>query len=419
MCRVWAKQGHDVHVITCTPNVPHGIPYPGYKNRFCHQEWIDGVRVTRVWTLLAANKGILRRGFSHLSYMLTAFFVSLFLRRPDIIIASSPQFFCGWAGLFASRMRIRRVPFILEIRDLWPDSISALGAMKDGLIMSCLYLLEKWLYRGADHLVTVGPGYREDLLHRKEVPENKLSIITNGVDREMFQPQARSQKIMERYGILNRFICGYVGTIGLASGLDCALEAARILKQRGRNDIRILLVGDGERRKELQEKTRSFDLDNIIYTGRLPRHEIPAILATLDIGLVHLKKCDQFKRVLPSKIFEIAAMEKPIVLGVEGYTKNLLEEANAGVCIEPENPIAMADAICCLADSPAMRHQMGASGRQYMLAHYDREVLALDYLDLMISQFFPEWNDQRPQRLPRESGEPEIRPLPTKESKAA
>jgi len=313
--------------------------------------------------------------------MLAAVFVSWFRGRPDIIVATSPQFFCGWAGFLAARMRIRRVPFVLEIRDLWPDSIVAVGAMRNKGLLRILYRLERWLYAGSDHIVTVGDGYREDLVD-KGVPCEKLSVIPNGVDREIFWPR-QATDVMARFGMQDRFTCAYVGTIGMAAGLDVVIEAAERLRDLGRNNISFLLVGDGAERERLEKLARQKGLDNLAFSGRLPKEEMPAILAAADVCLVHLRKVDLFKRVMPSKIFEMAAMKRPIILGVAGHAAKLLQTANAGVCIEPENARELVDAVCTLASDPMACRAYGQSGHDYVMENYDRAVLADKYVDIL------------------------------------
>ncbi len=381
LCSHWASQGHEVEVITCAPNVPNGVVYEGYANRLLQSETIDGVAVTRVWTHLSANKGAMGRILNFLSYMVAAVIVSWFRKRPDVILATSPQFFCGWAGLFAARMRLRKIPFVLEIRDLWPDSILAVGAITNQRILRILYRLERWLYAGADHVVTVGEGYWEDLV-AKGVPREKLSIVPNGVDRAIFWPREPGEGLA-RFGIHDRFTCAYVGTIGMAAGLEVIIQAAELLRSREQNNIAFLLVGDGAEREKLEQTAREKGLDNVVFTGRLPRSEMPEILAAADACLVHLRKVDLFKQVLPSKIFEMAAMKKPIILGVQGQAAKLIKTAGAGVCIEPESAEQLADAVCRLASDPSLGKQWGQAGHDYVVQNYDRSVLADKYSALL------------------------------------
>lgn len=389
MCSHWAAAGHDVQVITCTPNFPVGVVYEGYRNRFVQHEQIDGVDVVRVWTYVTPNKGTFKRMIHFLVYMVMAVLVSLFQKRPDVMIGSSPQFFCAWAGLLSSRLRWRRVPFVAEIRDLWPDSIVAVGAMKNKIALGFVYFLEKRLYRGATRIVTVGPGYFEDL-KEKGVPDDKISIIPNGVDKALFSHAEPDGAFVERYGLDRKTSCAYIGTIGMAAGLDVLLEVAEHLREAGRNDILLLLIGEGAERETLQKKARERRLENLILTGMIPKTRVPGVLAAVDICLVHLKREPLFARVLPSKIFEMAAMQKPIVLGVEGFAARLIEEAGAGIPVTPGHAGEIGRAILELADDPQRRKTLGQSGAAYMLDRYDREKLAGEYLDVLRRMLPPE-----------------------------
>ena len=308
----WAAAGHDVTVLTCAPNVPDGVVYPGYRNRWTQREVLNGVKVLRVWTYIAPNKGTVRRIVNYLSYMHSAFWHGLWVKRPDVLIATSPQFFCGWAGVKLSWWR--RLPFVLEIRDIWPESMSAVNAGLPGPALKYIGWLERRMYRRADRIVTVGQGYVEKLKERG-VPEDKISVIMNGVDKKLFFPRPVNEELRRQYGLSGKFVCSYIGTIGMACGLKSALDAAQLLKERGRDDIRIVLVGDGAQREALQKEAQERKLDNVIFTGRRPKSEMPDWVASSDVNLVHLKKSDLFETVMPSKIFESAGCARPMLRG--------------------------------------------------------------------------------------------------------
>jgi glycosyltransferase involved in cell wall biosynthesis len=361
-----------------------GIIFDGYKNKFVQHEIIDGVQVTHVWTYITPNKGTLKRMINFIVFMFLAVWMALFQKRPDIIIGSSPQFFAAWAGLISSRLHWRRVPFIAEIRDLWPDSIVTVGAMKNKKLLTIIYWLEKLLYRWATHLVTVGPGYAEDLKDKGVLPE-KISMIPNGVDKELFFERQPNEEFQRKYGLNGKISCAYIGTIGMAAGLEIVLNTAEQFQKQNRNDIQFFLIGDGAEREKLQMEAEKRQLNNLVFTGMIPKNDVPGILATMDICLVHLKKKALFTRVLPSKIFEIAAMKKPIILGVEGFAAQLIQNANAGICIEPENVNDFLNAIELLVTQPELRKQYGEHGQQYVLEHYDRQHLAKQYLNVMES----------------------------------
>ena len=380
MTRRWAAQGHDVTVITGVPNVPDGVVYEGYRNRLLQRETRGGVEVVRIWTYLAPNKGTLRRILNYVSFMVGAALVALFVRRPDVVIATSPQFFCGWAGVIATALR--RVPFVIEVRDLWPESIEAVGAMKNRRLLRFLEWLEARMYAAADHVVTVGGGYRDKLILRG-VDAARIDVIPNGVDLEVFLAGADGRAIRERYGLGDRFVCSYLGTIGMGCGLDVALRAAVRLRERGRDDVRFLLVGDGAVREELEGRARAEGLSGVVFTGRRPKEEMPAFLAATDACLVHLTRTELFKTVLPSKIFEAAAMRKPIILGVEGFAAELVAEAEAGICIQPENEDELIEAVVKLAADPDLARRLGEAGYASIASRYTYDRLAIDYAELL------------------------------------
>jgi glycosyltransferase involved in cell wall biosynthesis len=380
MTRRWTALGHDVTVITGVPNVPDGVVYEGYRNRWYQRETWQGVDVRRVWTYLAANQGTARRILNYVSFMLTATIAGLFAPRPDVVIATSPQFFCGWSGVLLSKLRRR--PFVLEIRDLWPESILAVGAMNDSRLIAVLEWLELRMYAAATWVVTVGEGYRRKLLE-KGVPPDRISVIPNGVDRSVFDACIGPGTVRDEFDLGDRFVCAYVGTIGMGSGLAVVIEAARRLARDGRDDLRFLLVGDGAIRGELEAIARDEGLASVVFTGRQPKSRMPEFLAATDACLVHLSKTDLFKTVLPSKIFEACAMRRPIVLGVEGFAAELIDTAGAGLCIEPENAGELLDAVTRLAQDPELRKRLGEAGHANIAEHYDYAALSETYATLL------------------------------------
>jgi len=379
-CKRWAEAGHRVTVITCAPNCPDGVVYKGYRNRLFQREVMDGIEVIRVWTFLAPNKGTFFRIVNYLSYMLSGIVVGIFQKKPDIMIATSPQFFCGWAGIIAGRLR--NVPLLLEIRDIWPESIIAVGAIKNVTVIRFIELWEKKMYRLARHIIAVGEGYKQQLLG-KGVSSQRISVVMNGVDKSMFFPRPADTKLKSQLRLTDKFVCSYVGTIGLAGGLEVVLRAALILEEMKRDDIVFLLVGSGAMRDDLEAEQKRIGLSNVIFTGQLEKSEMPAILSISDAVLVHLTKTDLFLTVMPSKIFEAAGMARPIICGVAGYAAELVKKAGGGICIEPENPGELVDAIDFLAGYPDKGKKMGESGYKFITEHYDRDILAENYLGII------------------------------------
>ncbi|PQO38064.1 glycosyltransferase family 4 protein [Blastopirellula marina] len=374
-CAQWVAEGHDVTVITCAPNCPDGVVYEGYKNTFRSQtEEVQGIKVIRVWTYVAPNAGTIRRILNFVSYMISAVMASLWLKRPDVIIATSPQFFCGWAGVIASRLK--RTKFVLEIRDIWPESIEVVGALRNRTLLKVLEFLERRMYLAADHIVAVGEGYRQKIIEKVNVAE-RTSVVMNGVDLSSFVPREPDIDFKRKWNLEGKFVCSYIGTIGMAHGLDVVIRAAKLLAAKGRDDIRFCLVGDGAVREKLQQEAQAAGVDSMVqFTGRMAKAEMPTVLASSDVCLVHLRGVELFGTVIPSKIFETMAMCRPIIMGVRGEACAMVLEAGAGVEMEPDSETSLLSAIEPLADNPAMTNELGVSGREYVTRNFDRKVLA-------------------------------------------
>jgi len=383
-CARWVKAGHDVTVVTCVPNCPDGKAYAGYRSRLRRQvETVDGIRVVRVWTHLAANAGTVRRTINYLSFFVSSVLASLRLGRPDVVVATSPQFFCGWAGAWAARLN--RVPFVLEIRDLWPESITAVEALRSRPLLRFLTFLEKRLYRTPAHLVTVGEGYQARILEKADVAD-RISVITNGVDLKRFAARPPDAKFLGEFGLTGKLVCSYVGTIGMAHGLEVVAEAAKILKDQGRDDIRFCLVGDGAHRERLARRAAELGVESwVAFAGRQPAERVPLILASSDMCLIHLRDCELFESVIPSKMFEAMAMARPIILGVRGDARVLLQRAGGGLDMEPGCAESLVSCVTRLADDPSLRSALGASGRAFVEEHFNRDRLAREMLGLLES----------------------------------
>ncbi|MEK6637275.1 MAG: glycosyltransferase family 4 protein [Pseudomonadota bacterium] len=376
--KAWQAAGHEVTIVTCAPNHPAGTLYPGYRNRFYQEELVDGIRVIRLWTWLAANEGFLPRIANYLSYFMSVFVWMWRLPKADIVLSTSPQFFCGLAGaLFQRRAR----PWVLEIRDLWPESIVAVGAMKRSRIVRLLEAIEGWAYRKADLVVPVTDGFVHHI--RKDRQEKPIAVIKNGVDLQQFATADRQAvaAFREKHGLGERFIAAYVGTHGMAHGLDIILDAAERL--RNRPDIVFLTVGDGAERKRLEADCAQRGLSNVMILGQQPKAMMPVVWGASDAALVLLRKSDTFKTVIPSKIFEAMALRCPIILGVEGEALELVASANAGLPITPGDSRELADAVIRLTDDQGLCERIGSDARAFVEQNFERRVLAMRYLDLM------------------------------------
>jgi glycosyltransferase involved in cell wall biosynthesis len=373
--RHWVKLGHEVTVITCAPNCPRGEVFDGYSNKIRKVETVDGIRVVRVWTFIAPNKGSLRRILNYLSYFLSAVIAGLFEKKPDVMIATSPQFFCGWAGVVMKWLRGWR--FVLEIRDIWPESISTVGAMKKGLAFRFLEWMEHVMYRAADHIVAVGEGYRQQLMS-KGVPGSKVSVIYNGVDLDLFSKQSPDIAFIQKYGLEGYKVCGYIGTVGMAHAMEIFLRAAQRTKHL---PWKYLIVGDGARLDELKSMAREAGLEHVVFTGRLAKNEMPSAWSALDACLIHLKKSELFTTVIPSKMFEAMGMGIPILMGVQGEALDLVIQAKAGLAVEPENDGQLIERFSQILDQGP--EEFGQSGIEFVTRCFDRRNLAEAYLNTL------------------------------------
>lgn len=330
-CKEWVKKGVDVTVITCAPNFPEGKVFGGYKNKLYQKETIEGIKVVRVWTYISANKGSIKRILDYLSFMIMAFLAGLFIKT-DKIVATSPQFFTAIAGRWLSFWKSK--PWIMEVRDIWPESIKAVGAMQDGAIIRFFEFLERKMYKSANKIVVVTDSFKDQLEKAHHINEDKIEVIKNGINLELFKPQEKNIKLLKELNLEDKFIIGYIGTHGMAHALDFILKS---VKKINNPEIHFLFIGGGAKKEELQKLKEDLNLTNVTMLGIVSKAEIKDHISILDVALVNLKKSKTFTSVIPSKIFENAAMHKPILLGVEGEAKSLIEDYNIGLTFEPEN----------------------------------------------------------------------------------
>ena len=373
--QVWKKMGHEVTVLTCAPNSPHGKVFDGYRNRLFQTEVMDGIPVIRIWSYMTSNEGIIKRSLDYLSFALMAILFFWRLPKFDIIVASSPPLFVP-VGVYGLSV-LRRRPWVFELRDLWPASIAAVG-LKMGRVMRFLTRLEMFLYRKADRIVAVTPAFIEELVERG-IPRGKLDLATNGVNTEVFNPDNVSFDAREKLGIKNGdFMAAYIGAVGAAHGLKTVLDAAELC--RDKPEIRFVIIGEGADRAKLEKEASQRNITNLMFHDFVPHDEIPSYLAALDVGIVHLRPHDVFKTVIPSKIFEFMAMGTPMIYGVEGCSAEIVEKAGAGCCVPSGNPRAMVDAIGELQKDPQRLKQMGQRGREAVSKEFSREVKAKEML---------------------------------------
>ena len=381
LSRAWVALGHSVTVLTAFPHHPTGIIPEGYRGRRVMRERVDGIDVLRTWVYATANKGFLKRTLSYLSFMMSAIFLGIPMlsgRRWDVVVATSPQFFVAVAGCKIAAFL--RAPFVFEVRDLWPASIEAVGALTHRGILNLLESVEMMLYRRARLIVAVADSTVE-ILSKRGIPRGKIAVVKNGVDLKRFHPASKAESVIGGYGLAGKFVCSYIGTIGMAHALEVVLDAAE--RTRDDDGVCYLLVGEGARREALEAEAKRRGLSNVIFAGQQPRERVVDFLSVSDAVLVHLKNAELFAHVIPSKIFEIMAAGTPIIMGVGGEAGGIVAEAGAGIAVEPENSAQLVEAVRALKKDPARCEALGRAGRAYVEAHFDREKLARDYITLL------------------------------------
>ena len=376
----WVVAGHAVTVITGAPNFPEGELFEGYKNHWHAVEDMDGIKVVRVKTYITANEGVLRRTVDYLSFMVTSFMAGLFQPRPDVIIGTSPQFFTVCSAWMLSVFKWR--PFVFELRDLWPASIGAVGAMREGFLLRTLECLELFLYREAAAVVSVTESFKKDLVGRC-IDDGKIHVIRNGVEAGMYSSRERDVELAGQYELEGKFVVGFLGTHGMAHGLSSVLDAAQAM--RDREDIVFLFVGSGAYRERLLEKAGELGLKNVRLVDRQPKEMMPQFWSLCDVSLITLKDDPLFSTVIPSKIFESMGMGLPIVISLpEGEATQLVEDCEAGITIEPENPEALKNIILRLNGDDELMGRLARSSAG-SAAKYSRKEMAGKMVEVLES----------------------------------
>ena len=367
----WVRWGHDVTILTCAPNFPHGRLFDGYKNRWHQTENMDGLRVVRVKTYIAVNRGTLRRTLDFASFMIMSAGAGLFEKRPDVIVSTSPQFFAAVGGWMLGMLR--RVPFVFELGDLWPASIVAVGAMRENLIIRMLEKVELFLYRRSEAVIALTHAFKTNLVARG-IPAEKIAVVMNGVDLWRYGARSPDTELSEALGTKDRFIVGYVGTHGMAHGLMNVLDTATLLRER--TDIAFLLAGAGAERDALIFEAETRGLENVIFMEPQPKDMMPAVWSLCQVALVHLRDSPAFEDVIPSKMFEAMGMGLPIILALpSGEASDILDADSAGIHVPPEDPTALAAAVMRMADQPDLYHSLRGQSLAAAPSH-SREIQA-------------------------------------------
>lgn len=378
-CREWVREGAQVTVITCAPNFPKGAVFAGYRNRLWQRETVDGIRVIRVWSYITANEGFIKRILDYLSFMVTSTVAALFVRRVDVVIGTSPQFFTACAA-WATGL-LKRRPWVFELRDLWPESIKAVGAMQDSAAIRLLERLELFLYRKADRIVAVTHAFKDTLM-RRGIDGGKIEVVTNGVDLASFRPMPKDAALVRDLGLEGCFVAGYIGTHGMAHGLETLLEAAAALQRRpDAQDVRMIFLGHGAEKAALVAQSARMGLTNVRFVDSVPKSEVVRYWSLLDVSIIHLRKTDLFDSVIPSKLFECMGMAIPVLHGVPGESAAIVRREDVGEVFESSNAAQLEEVLVRVRTDPERMARYRANGplagRKYNRTDLARRMLAI------------------------------------------
>jgi glycosyltransferase involved in cell wall biosynthesis len=382
LSRRWSDTGAQVTVVTGLPNRPHGIIPPEYRGHlFVEEDW-QGIRVLRSWLYASPKSSFFRTVLNNFSFALTAtMHASLKLTGADVLIASSPPFFPHVSGAFLKR--VRNVPLVLELRDLWPDYLADMGLVS-GLALDLLFRLERWLLQDADEVVVVTRSFRQKLIEKGVTPE-RIHVFPNAVDPDLYYREEVTPPVPELVRADGDFLVGYLGNFGRSQGLESVVEAAAILAEKD-SSVRIVLTGDGPQRESVELAAQRVPGGLVTVRGPIPKNQTRAYYNCLDACLVPLAPFPTVQETIPSKLFEIMACETPVVASLGGEGRRVVQESDSGVVSDPGSPASIAEGILQIRRArPEERARMGARGRAYVLQHFSRDVIAKEYHELLVS----------------------------------
>lgn len=372
-----AAKGHRVTVIASPVSYLTGAAGTDRIPWVQRQDGGEGVTLLRAYTYRALHRSFVHRVFSFLSFMFSSFFIGLGVRDIDLVWGTSPPIFQGVTAWLLARLKGAR--FLFEVRDLWPAFAEAVGVLRNPVLVTASRWLERFLYRRADQLMVNSPGFIEHIQARGG---RQIALIPNGANASMFDPLSDGAAFRETHGLQGKFIALYAGAHGMSNDLDVLLDCASLLK--GQSNIALVLLGDGKEKARLQGRAVEMNLDNLHFVPPLPKAEMKNALAAADACIAILKPVEMYKTVYPNKIFDYMAAGRPVVLAIDGVARQAVEQADCGVFAQPGNPQALADAIRVLAAGPAHAREMGARGRAYLEAHFDRGELTEQLESLML-----------------------------------
>lgn len=377
MAQYLLKHGHELVIVASDLNYQTGQRIVKHRGMFTEQI-IDGVRILRSYIYPELHRSYFWRIISFFSFMFSSVWTALFVKDPDIIMGTTPQIFQALSAWFVASLR--RKPFLLEVRDLWPEFGISMGVITNPIVIAPARWLENFLYKHATHILVNSPAYKEYLLG-KGVPEKKITFIPYGTDINMFNPTVDGSHIRKKYGLEDKFTVVYAGALGQANDIDTILRAATRLQDE--TSIRFILFGDGKERMRLEAEAKNKKLDNIIFAGPCPKKEMPFVLASSDVCVAILQNIPMFRTTYPNKVFDYMAAGRATILVIDGVIREVIESSNGGIYVKPGDDQMLAKTILELSKDPKRTNQMGESARAYLVKHLDRQDKLNDTLHLL------------------------------------
>jgi len=371
------KLGHNVKILTTMPNYPRGVVFPEYKNKLFLKENYKGIEIYRICSYTSPKKGFIPRVLNQFTFALFSVIPGLFIKDIDLIFVESPPLFDGISGYIISK--IKKIPFILNVADIWPMAAVQLRMLNNNMLIKISEKLEFFLYKKATKVLIVTKGLYH-LLVERGVDEKKLEFIPNGVNIDFFKPAGDRKKFRKRLKFSDKFIVFFGGNHGLAQGLDVLVESARYLNDYP--EIKIIMLGDGPLKSKLIDMSESLKLRNIEFRDTVTLDEMPAYFEAADVAVVTLKNVPLMYSWVPVKLYEAMAMEKPVITNLKGDAEEILMNSDAGLCVQPDNPQKLAEAIIELYKNKEKIPQMGERGRKFITNNYNRNLIVKQLLDV-------------------------------------
>lgn len=379
--KYWEEQGHTVTVLAGTVNYSTGKKDEKYNGKIITEENpTKTTRILRCYVSDSYNKSFIGRFFGYFSFNLSSTLALFKVKKPDIILVTSPPLFVGITGIIGKI--IKRKPLIFEVRDLWPESAIDTGVLTSKPIIKIAYLVEKFSYKAADKINVLTPAFKEKLITKKNINPKNIIYVPNGADTDIFKPDDSVTWVREKYNLQNKFIITYMGAHGLANNLISLLEVAKEIKNRD-EEVHFMLIGDGMKKPELIKYAELNNLSNVTFVEAQPKNVMPDFCNSSDLCTAVLQDIDTFKTVYPNKVFDYMSCKKPILLGIDGVARSLIEDNEAGVYVNPNETANFVKAILELKNNQSKLEKMGNNGYEFVLENFERRNLAKKYTNYM------------------------------------